>query len=247
MSRGPAIAGVIDLQGGLAVHAVAGQREHYRPIAVPGIAAPTPGALASAYIARGVELLYLADLDAIAGRSPAWEVYGELLDAGRRLWVDAGVTDAQRGVELAEFQAGARRLEAVIVGSESLTDSAALAALVARFGSQRVVFSLDLRDGIPLTAAPAWRDCTPLEIAGQAHRLGVRRLIVLDLVAVGVGAGVRVAPLLAELHASLPDVELASGGGVRGPEDVQHLGQLGCSTVLVATALLQGRLDVARP
>lgn len=243
MTLWPTIAGVIDLQGGQAVHAVAGHRERYRPVERPGITTPTPAALAAAYAARGVELLYLADLDAIAGGDPTWAVYRELLEAGRRVWVDAGIRDARRGAALADFRAGPRGLEAVIVASESLAEPGALAALVAQFGSERIVFSLDLRGGAPLAAAPAWRGAAPLAVAREAFRLGVRRMIVLDLAAVGTGLGVLVAGLLAELHRELPELELISGGGVRGPDDVRRLGALGCSTVLVATALLDGRLE----
>lgn len=241
---GPAVAGVIDLQGGLAVHAVAGERDRYRPIVRPELSEPTAVALADWYRSLGVDLIYLADLEAIAGQPPAVEVYRDLLAAGHRLWVDAGVEDAARGARLAELAEGGRSLDAVIVAGESLGHPDDLAKLVDRFGPQRMVFSLDLKAGRPRVRAEAWRRLTGLKIARDAVDQGARRMIVLDLAAVGVGRGVIVAPLLRELRQTLPELELISGGGVRGSDDVREFGRLGCSTVLVATALLEGRLKL---
>ena len=59
---------VLDLQGGQAVHAIAGDRAHYRPIQSVLHEGPDPIGLARAYRdSLGLRDLYLADLDAIAG------------------------------------------------------------------------------------------------------------------------------------------------------------------------------------
>src|SRR5262249_5179641 len=62
---------VLDLKGGLAVHAIGGNRDHYRPLRTPLHADSQPLGVARGF--RDVlhfRELYLADLDAIAGDTP---------------------------------------------------------------------------------------------------------------------------------------------------------------------------------
>ena len=61
------VIGVIDLKGGVAVHAVRGERERYRPVRSALAARAEPIAVAAGLRALGLDELYVADLDAIAG------------------------------------------------------------------------------------------------------------------------------------------------------------------------------------
>src|SRR3954454_17570977 len=86
---------VLDLQRGRAVHAVAGDRAHYRAVRSILHEGADPIGLARAYRdALGLRDLYLADLDAIAGAPPALPLYRELHALGLSLWADPGVIDA---------------------------------------------------------------------------------------------------------------------------------------------------------
>ena len=59
---------VIDLKGGVAVHAVRGERERYRPLRSRIAEGSDPVELTRAVRERfGLDELYVADLDAIAG------------------------------------------------------------------------------------------------------------------------------------------------------------------------------------
>ena len=84
---------------------------------------------------------------------------------------------------------------------------------------------------------------SPLQIATLALRLGVRRMIVLDLASVGVGQGVPTSPLCRALRCLDSKLEIIAGGGVRGPDDLCILEATGCSAALVASALHNGSLD----
>ena len=171
--------------------------------------------------------LYVADLDAIAGAEPAWEIFDSLQELAVPLWVDAGVRDVSRlGVER------------VVVGLESVPDPATLGRIVDELGD-RIVFSLDLREGRPLGAWPATE---PFDIADEAIRRGVRRVLVLDLARVGVQGGPGTDALCARLVKAYPGVEVSAGGGIRDRADVERLGALGVAAVLVASALHDGRL-----
>jgi phosphoribosylformimino-5-aminoimidazole carboxamide ribotide isomerase len=232
---------VLDLLGGLVVRGVAGRRSQYRPIVSPLAADPRPGTVARAFVERlGLRECYVADLDAIAGAEPAWAVYRELTERGLRLWIDAGTADVPRAAALARFEHAGRRLARVVAGLETVPDEQALQAIAGAVGEERLSFSLDLRDGHPLTSSPGWAGRGPIEIAAVAVAAGARSLIVLDLARVGVGGGVGTEPLCHELHARWPHVELVAGGGVRSIADVKSLAAAGCHAALVASVLHDG-------
>jgi phosphoribosylformimino-5-aminoimidazole carboxamide ribotide isomerase len=238
----PRLVGVIDLLGGRAVHARGGVRAAYAPV---GVAAGVrldgdPLALARVYVEQlGVRELYLADLDAIRGGLDAMNAatIGAISALGAGLWVDAGVSApaAARGV----LDAGASML---VVGLETLTSFGELTAICADVGGRRIAFSVDLRNGQTLTlpdvAQAGW---PPERIAGDAVAAGVGTVMVLDLARVGTAAGIDTA-LLGRIRATVPNVALFAGGGVRDQADLDALARIGCDGALVATALLSGAI-----
>src|SRR5260370_28271087 len=103
---------VLDLQGGCVVRGIGGRRWEYRPL-TPEC---DPVRVALSFRQRfGLEELYVADLDAIAGKPAALTVFADLHDAGFRLWVDAGVTNAASAEVL--FAAG---IETLVAGLETV-------------------------------------------------------------------------------------------------------------------------------
>jgi phosphoribosylformimino-5-aminoimidazole carboxamide ribotide isomerase len=228
---------VLDLLAGQVVRGVGGRRHEYRPVVSRLTPSCRPLDVAEAFRTRfGLRELYVADLDAIAGAPPALETYAALHAGGFRLWVDGGVRDAATACPLA-----AAGMEGVIVGLENVAGPAALREVTAELG-QRVVFSLDLKDGIPLGDRAAWDAADGRAIAARAVAVGVRRIIVLDLARVGGGVGTGTEDLCRDLVVSYPGVEILAGGGVRGPDDVRRLRDCGVAGVLVASALHDGRL-----
>ena len=237
---------VIDLKGGLVVRGVAGDRSRYRPVVSVLAADPSPGSIAAAFAnALGVEEVYVADLDAIAGREPDWAAYEQIAAAGLRLWVDAGIGEAGRARQMAHWASTRVPSAGLVVGFESVDDPAELPSIQAALNPDASMFSLDLRNGEPLTHSPVWRSATPREIADHAVAVGFRRLLVLDLASVGVDRGPASAGLCRELRDAYSQIELLTGGGVRNVGDLRHLAASGCDAVLVASALHDGRLTAA--
>ncbi|HEX6966479.1 MAG TPA: HisA/HisF-related TIM barrel protein [Gemmatimonadaceae bacterium] len=232
---------VLDILDGRAVHARGGAREAYAPV-VSRLSA-TAGdaiALARAYVETlDARDIYMADLDAIAGRAPHDALLRAIAVLGARPWVDAGIADAERAQ--ATIAAGAAR---VIVGLETLPSIDALAAIARAIGDARTVFSLDLRDGTPIVRPGLELPASPVTIVQRAVDAGARTVIVLDLARVGTSAGVDLA-LVAELRRACPAIELVAGGGVRDVDDLARLADAGCDAALVATALHQARVTRA--
>jgi len=234
---------VIDLMHGQVVRGIAGNRSEYRPIESRIADNAKPATVARALVERfGFETVYVADLDAIQGRSPnvlAWE---EIQRAGLSLLLDAGIGDPSRCLAIRELM-GSRRIEAdIVIGLESLCDPNDLGWSELRALMQNLVFSLDLKNGTPLHQIDAWRNDSAIEIGRSAHAMGFSRIIVLDLADVGTSQGTRTLSLCWTLVEELHPVKIIAGGGVRGVEDLTTLASAGCSGALVASALHDGRV-----
>jgi phosphoribosylformimino-5-aminoimidazole carboxamide ribotide isomerase len=227
---------VIDLKGAAAVHAVRGERERYRPLRSGIVAGSDPVAVARAVRdTLKLDELYVADLDAIAGRTAHRETIAALAREAR-VMVDAGVTDVAAVGRLLEL--GVAR---VVIGTETLADERALERLRAALPDAPLVLSLDLRAGRVVSPQPELQRLGAPEALARLGRSGVREAIVLDLARVGAGAGPDVA-LVRELSARFPELELLAGGGVRDVGDLRALAEAGAAGALVATALHSGAL-----
>jgi phosphoribosylformimino-5-aminoimidazole carboxamide ribotide isomerase len=224
---------VLDLKGGVVVHARRGERARYRPLRSPLVDGCEPVAVARALCALvGSDRLYVADLDALGG-APIDVATIAALSAVTQPWVDAGATSAERARALA--RAGATRN---VVGTESLTDDHRGAAT----GPRRVL-SVDLRDGALISPRRELAGRAPAAAAGLARTLGVGEVVVIDLALVGSRAGPALGAV-AELAAALPGVDVYAGGGVRDDDDLRALERAGAAGALVATALHDGAITV---
>jgi phosphoribosylformimino-5-aminoimidazole carboxamide ribotide isomerase len=225
---------VLDLKGGVVVHARRGQRADYQPLCSPLVDGCEPVQVGRALCAVAeTTSLYVADLDALAGEPVDVATLSALSNVAE-LWVDAGATSPERAAALAS--AGVARN---VIGTESLAtvapDEHALAT------GPTLVLSVDLRDGRLISPRPELAGRAPVAAAPLARRLGVRELVVIDLSRVGSAAG---PPLRAvsELASALPGYEIYAGGGVRHDDDLRALESAGATGALVATALHEGRI-----
>ena len=224
------------------MHARGGARNRYTPVQNAAGWPIDPGnarTLAEVYTdVLGISEIYAADLDAILTQQPQDEVTRSLSSMPAPLWLDAGVRsvdDARRAIDV-----GASR---VVVGLETLPSFEVLSAICAAVGSERVAFSLDLRDGQPIATNGASSDGarSPEEIAGMAAISGSGTLIAIDLARVGTGRGLDV-DLLRRIHSAAPGLKLIAGGGIREWDDLVRLASAGCDGALIATALHNGRI-----
>jgi phosphoribosylformimino-5-aminoimidazole carboxamide ribotide isomerase len=235
----PRIIPVLDVMNGRAVRAIGGRREDYRPLRSSLRPGSDPCAIAAAIRDWfGPCELYLADLDAIAGAPPALELYRALADLGLATWIDTGVRHHSTVPDL--LNAGIAR---VVVGLETIADASDLRSIVDVARPDRVAFSLDLRDGVPIVAPGSrWATDDPSRIAREAVDAGFEAIIVLDLARVGAREGAGPLDLLSELSREHARVEWIAGGGVRDRTDIVRLGEAGASAVLVGSAIHDGRI-----
>ena len=233
---------VLDILNSVVVRGVAGRRELYRPIESCLTDSVEPLMVARAIRRRyGFEEVYVADLDAIMHGQAGYSVYRQLREEGFRLLVDAGVGSAEQARQVLETG-----VERVIVGLESCPSPDLLRGIVAAVSAERIVFSLDLKSGVPLGSTEWGGD--PDRIASLAIECGVRRLIVLDLAGVGADSGVPTVPLCQRIRAAHgPEIEIITGGGVRNAGDLRMLEAAGVDGVLVASVLHRPDCWLASP
>jgi phosphoribosylformimino-5-aminoimidazole carboxamide ribotide isomerase len=241
----PQVLPVLDLKGGLVVRGVAGRRSEYRPIQSLIAPSAAPDAVAGALVERfGFSEAYVADLDAIGGDLPDWVSYERIAAAGLRLWLDAGIGDTAQLRRLLDHRRLAGTLVRVIIGLESLARPDIVPELVRTCGAERLVFSLDLKAGVPLGSA-AWQHWSPQQIVTKAVECGINSIILLDLAQVGTYQGVGTGELCRALRQRYPQLQLIGGGGLRSRDDLQRLAGAGFDIVLVASALHDGRITKA--
>jgi phosphoribosylformimino-5-aminoimidazole carboxamide ribotide isomerase len=228
---------VIDVLNGVVVHAVRGNRGEYQPLKSVLTASVDVVDVAAAFKVQGFSELYLADLDAILGKEPNFDLYGQLVQMGFNLMIDAGVTDIQTVTKIQNCG-----VSKIIVGTETLPNKAFIQEAVQQVGSGQIIVSLDLKAGKVLTH-PVFDGSTDVfELIEQFQTMGVSEFILLDLVRVGGNEGVAV-EFLRKVLVVLSGCGVYVGGGVRGVDDLLRLKELGVLGVLFASALHLGKID----
>jgi HisA/HisF family protein len=235
------VIGVLDLSGGLAVHAQGGARAHYGPVRSLAGLQIKPGdanAIARWYLETlGLREMYIADLDALRDRPPQRALTRTLSSLGATVWLDAAIASPDSARDAVND--GVTR---VVVGLETLPSFAVAREICDAVGAANTAFSLDLRHGEPVAPRGAlYRSQTVEQLAAAAAAAGASAVIVLDLARVGMRRGVDV-DLLRRIRAAVPDAELVVAGGVRGLSDLAAAAAAGCDAALVATALYDGRI-----
>jgi phosphoribosylformimino-5-aminoimidazole carboxamide ribotide isomerase len=209
---------VIDLMGGIAVHAKAGLRARYQPLDSPLCAGPDPfEVIAGLLRLHAFPIFYLADLDALMGRGDQRALVHALAEAhaGLKFWLDAG-WPAEEGPWTP------------VIGTESLDTHD---WILLRRRKRPWILSLDFFDG---------RLRGP-EAALECPEDWPERVIVMNLNQVGSCAGPDWGRL-ARMQALAPNNDVIAAGGVRDERDLSRLHRMGIDTVLVASALHLGRL-----
>lgn len=220
---------VIDVRHGEAVAAVRGQRADYRPLATALAAGSEPAAVARGYLSLyRFTQIYVADLDGIEGRGPNGGLVAGLHAAmpdDVRLWIDDGTP-----AEMAAARLAGAPHDRLVIGTESLRQPAALAALRA-LPADGYVLSLDFKgeafDGPPEVLAD--------------NGFWPEAVIVMTLGRVGSREGPDLARL-SDVVARAGGRRVYAAGGVRHRADLLELASIGVAGALVATALHAGTI-----
>jgi phosphoribosylformimino-5-aminoimidazole carboxamide ribotide isomerase len=221
---------VIDLKGGMVVHAHEGRRDEYRPVRSKLAAGAEPKTIAHALLElHPFNTLYIADLDAIQGRGNNREG----IRAIRRqcpdleLWVDSGIAN-----DAALTRWLAADLGHPVIGSESLVDADFLLTVRARAEEVSAVLSLDYQGD---------QFKGPQALLDHPERYWPDRVLAMNLHRVGSDQGPDL-NLVVDLARRVPGCQIYAAGGVRSVDDLQQAAKAGASGALLASALHDGRI-----
>jgi phosphoribosylformimino-5-aminoimidazole carboxamide ribotide isomerase len=217
---------VIDIRGGVAVRAVAGERARYRAIRSPVADSADPVAVARGY--KNIfpfPTLYVADLDGIEGRGGNRDIHRRIADAwaGGDVWVDDGSIEPET----------AHQRVRPVIGSETLLAAGICQSLLGGSPlSRRGILSLDFR-GLTFLGPPE-------VLSNPAAWPGA--VIVMTLDSVGRNRGPDLKQVASIVEMAGPQRKVFAAGGVRDINDVLALRNAGASGVLVASALHTGKI-----
>jgi phosphoribosylformimino-5-aminoimidazole carboxamide ribotide isomerase len=202
-----------------------------------------PAAVAVAFAADGATWLHVVDLDgARQGRTAQLQIVKLVVLAvtGRARVELGGGLRTPEAVEAA-LVAGVAR---VAVGTAALQEPAFAGDLVRRFGAQRIVVSIDMRDGLAL--GEGWRHgAAGLPAADAVRALAAVGVSTFEVTAID-RDGMLGGPDLPALRAL---VELRAGriiasGGIATVQDVLATRAIGCAGAIVGKALYEGRVTL---
>ncbi|MGQ9721909.1 MAG: HisA/HisF-related TIM barrel protein [Candidatus Jordarchaeum sp.] len=228
---------VIDVLKGKAVQAIRGERQKYQPIktALAPSSEPTEIALAFQEI-YGFSEMYVADLDAIQGVGSNFEVIKKISNStDLKLIIDAGINNPKDTMRTLE--AGA---EKVVIATETLDSIKQLEECIKAVGGQKIVGSLDYKEGRILTKSGELMKLKPIQVAEIFEKKGACEIIFLELSKVGTLQGLETGTLKELIQAVR--IPVLTGGGIESVREIIGLQNLGIAGVLVATALHKGKI-----
>jgi phosphoribosylformimino-5-aminoimidazole carboxamide ribotide isomerase len=219
---------VIDLKGGIVVHAREGRRSEYAPIQSNLCKGADPQTVMAALVQlHPFRIFYFADLDAIqregSNRTILAGLHARFPDID--IWADTGIADE---TALDEWRRAG--LGTSVIGSESLVD----VNLIAGARNEPAVLSLDFLGDTFKGPPELLRD----------PALWPADVLAMNLQRVGSDAGPDLA-LISMLAAKQPASRVYAAGGVRSIEDLRRAGAAGAAGALLATALHDGRIGRA--
>jgi phosphoribosylformimino-5-aminoimidazole carboxamide ribotide isomerase len=215
---------VLDIRGGIAVAGKSGLRDKYLPLQSVFSKSHDPVKIAKSL---PFDRLYVADLDGIVNQGPDFRTLRRLSEI-KKIMVDIGVRDARDLNSFNDFNCE------IILGTETIKNRKVISKALKLFGN-RIIISIDLKEDRVLSG---FLPENPLEAYQEFTSLGVKRVIFLNISAVGT---------LKLDFSFIKDLnkagEILLGGGI-AKKDLDDMKNSKVDALLVGTALHKGLLDV---
>lgn len=226
----------VDIQSGRAVRLYEGDPDQET------VYFNSPLDAAQHWVKLGASILHLVDLDAATGRGENKALIFEITQkVSVPVEVGGGIRDFSSAQALLE--GGVQR---VVIGTAAVKNPQLVSDLIAAHGPERVVVSLDAKDG--MVAVSGWATQSELSIESLCEDMenrGLRTLIFTDVSRDGTLKGLD-QELMVRIRAAWKH-ELIVGGGVRDVADVRLLDTLNIEGAIVGRSIYEGTLPFPVP
>jgi len=230
---------VIDILNSIAVHAIKGDRDKYRPLKSPIFNTSEPLEIILGLKKKaGLKQFYIADLDAIIHKKPNIELIKKLIDyEDIEIIIDPGI----RTIEHLKFFSDLN-LSNLILGLETLQNIRIIRKSFKFFNKDKIIVSIDMYKEKLFTNIKKLKKLTPLEAIHKLEEIGIKRIILLDLFRVGQKLG-GISPLFLKIKNNFSG-EILVGGGIKNFDDVLLYHKCNFSGALIGTAIYDGTINL---
>ena len=199
----------------------------------------SPIAAAKYWIEQGAKRLHLVDLNgAKDGKTVNFSVIKEIAEEiDLPIQLGGGIRSFEDMKNY--FKIGIDRL---IVSTIALENEKLLKKALNKFGAERIVVSLDLKDG--KIAIKGWLESSeqrPEEFLDKLIRLGIKNIIFTDISSDGMLDGPNL-KMVKKLNRE--GINLIAAGGISSEKDLKELKKAGVKGAVVGKALYEGKLKL---
>lgn len=228
----------MDIKEGLVVWARMGIRESYKPIKSWLCPNSSPIKLVESLIKIGFKEVYVADLDSISGKPLNFKLY-ENLASRINLILDSGfksLKDIEKALKIG--------VNKVVLATETMPSIDIAKKAIKVFGPNRIILSLDLKEGFLLSSLKELNNLKPLECLNLFWKIGFTETLIIDLAKVGSFSGLDF-KLLKDLK-DKTSMKIIAGGGIKSLEEILLAKALGIEGVLIASALHKRLISIEK-
>jgi len=197
-----------------------------------------PLEIAKKWESAGADMIHLVDLDATLGRGSNFEALGNIAKSVKiPVQVAGGLRNETIIEEALEFA------QRVVIGTLAFKDKTVLDRLLATYGSEKLVISVDHNDGKIVTNG--WKETTSLELVSMVKELvknGFTEFLSTSINRDGTLQG----PDLKWLQqiSEIRNVNVIASGGISNIEDVMKVRRLNPFGVILGKALYENQISI---
>jgi cyclase len=200
-----------------------------------------PVEVAKKFKEQGIKLIHVIDLD--GAKEGKLKNFKKIVEIAKKTGINIQNGGGIRTFDDAEkiLNSGVKR---IILGTSALENPELVKKLIFTFGSDRIVVSLDAKDGIVMING--WMKNCNLTLEKALKRLkstGLKILIFTDIKQDGMLKGINQETIKKVLNKGF---KVIIAGGVTSMEDVKQLEKLGAYGCIIGKALYEGKIELPK-
>ena len=196
-----------------------------------------PVAMAKRWAKEGAHMLHIVDLDATLGLGSNLNVIREIALA---VDVPVQIAGGLRNAEIIDNTAACAN--SLVIGTLAFKDKPVLREAYAKYGADRLVISVDHRDGI--IVVNGWQSSTGIKLLNGVEefmQMGFTNFLLTNVSCDGTLEGPDIKGLRAVVATGAKTI---ASGGISGIEDVKLVKECGASGVMLGKALYENRITI---